>query len=199
MRRLFSYLFHKLGFRQVPKKKLFSFTNDVLKGDLYDIGDFTYGTPTVLAWGEGTRLKIGKFCSIAENVTIFLGGNHKTEWVTTYPFPALYVQFPEASHIPGYPATKGGVEIGNDVWIGYSAMILSGVKIADGAVIAAGAVVTRDVGPYEIWGGNPAKLIKKRFSDTTINRLLLEKWWDWPIEEIRKRMDYLCAVPEQKN
>jgi acetyltransferase-like isoleucine patch superfamily enzyme len=199
MKRLVSYLIRLIGLKKAPEKKEFSFTKDVLVDELYSIGDYTYGKPTVLEWGEGARLKIGKYCSIAENVTILLGGNHKTDWITTYPFPALYVQFPEANHISGYPSTKGDVEIGNDVWIGFSSMILSGVKVADGAVVAAGSVVTRNIGPYEIWGGNPARLIKKRFSDDVIEKLLLEKWWDWPIEKVRDRMEYLCASPVNKH
>lgn len=172
------------------------FTKDILKNTKYNIGDFSYGGPKVLHWGETATLKIGKFCSIAENVSILLGGNHRMDWVTTYPFPVLSETFPGFQHIEGLPATKGDVVIGNDVWIGYSVIILSGVTIADGAVITAGAVITKNVGPYEVWGGNPAKFIKKRFSDEIINRLMTEKWWDWPIEKIKKNIPSLCSLPE---
>ncbi len=171
------------------------YTKDLLKGlgKLVEVGDFTYGNPKIMHWGENARLKIGKFCSIAENVVIFLGGNHRHDWVTTYPFPALSQDWPEAKDIVGHPATKGDVIIGNDVWIGYGAVILSGVKIGDGAVIGAMSVVRRDVEPYAIVAGNPAIEIKKRFDEKTIEKLLKLKWWDWSIEKIKKSVKDLCS------
>jgi acetyltransferase-like isoleucine patch superfamily enzyme len=107
------------------------FTKDALpeKYKKY-IGEFTYGVPQIFDWQEGARLIIGKFCSIADNVKIFLGGEHRTDWITTFPFSAKEFNdlFPEAKKIKGHPKTKGDVIIGNDVWIGYDAIILSGVK-----------------------------------------------------------------------
>ncbi len=100
------------------------FTNRLDKNKNYDIGDWTYGDPQVLSWGEGTTLKIGKFCSLAKDVTIMLGGEHRIDWVTTYPFNAI---FQDATHIIGHPKSKGNVVIGNDVWVGKGALILSGV------------------------------------------------------------------------
>jgi acetyltransferase-like isoleucine patch superfamily enzyme len=175
-----------------PKQTLSYFTKDIFKDKKYKIGEYTYGKPTVLFENEEANLTIGKFCSIADNVTIFLGGNHRTDWVTTYPFNALGNYFPEASNIKGHPASKGNVMIGNDVWIGRGAVIMSGVKIGDGSVIAASSVVTKNVGQYEIWGGNPAMLIKKRFDDKTIQELLDLEWWNWNIEKIKKHMNNLC-------
>lgn len=171
------------------------FTKDKLKylGDFAQIGDYTYGSPKVFHWGENAKLYIGKFCSIADEVSIFLGGNHRHDWITTYPFPAFTDKWPEANNIKGHPATKGDVIIGNDVWIGYGATILSGVKIGDGAVIAARAVVTKNVDPYSIVGGNPARFIKKRFEDDLVEKLLDVEWWDWPIDKIRKYIDVLCS------
>ncbi|MCL9805118.1 CatB-related O-acetyltransferase [Flavobacterium amniphilum] len=180
------------GLKQEKQAAVF-FTNEFDAYKNHSIGDYTYGNPLLLFENDAAKLKIGKFCSIAGEVKIFLGGNHRTDWVTTYPFNDIPGHFEEANHITGHPATKGDVEIGNDVWIGYGAMILSGVKIDDGAVIAAGSVVSKNIGPYEIWGGNPAKLIKKRFSDEEIRQLLKSKWWDWPIDEIRKNVGYLCS------
>lgn len=119
----------------------------------YEVGRGTYGNPTVLHWGEPTTLKVGCFCSIAADVKIFLGGNHRTDWITTYPFPAFWKS---AAHIKGHPSSRGDVIIGHDVWIGEGAVILSGVRIGNGAVVAASAVVTRDVPPYGIVAGNPA-------------------------------------------
>lgn len=175
------------------------YTRDVLKGEVFEIGEYTYGTPTVFAYsfiaGQG-KLKIGKFCSIAGEVRIHLGGSHRTDLVTTYPFRAFPDDWPQAEYLRPEDVdavSKGDVIIGNDVWIGYGATILSGVKIGDGAVIAAGAVVVSDVEPYSIVAGNPAKLIKKRFDEKTISQLLQIKWWDWPVEKIRNNVNVICS------
>jgi len=157
--------------------------------DKVEIGDFTYGFPIVRSWGEkNARLKIGKFCSIGEHVQIYLGGNHRTDWITTYPFNVLLKdQYPG---IDGeVAATKGNVIIGNDVWIANDALILSGVTIGDGAVIAAGAVVTKDVMPYEIVGGAPARALKTRWSACSVFKL---HWWDWPLEKLAEAIPFLC-------
>lgn len=132
----------------------------------------TYGNPKIL-FKEDANLKIGKFCSIGENVTILLGGEHKIDTISSYPFSLKKNRY-----------SKGDVTIGNDVWIGYGATILSGVTIGDGAVIAANAVVTKDVEPYAIVGGVPAKTIKYRFDEKTIQELLEIKWWDLDIHTI---------------
>ena len=151
-------------------------------GENVEIGDFTYSfNLNVLSWNEGTKLKIGKFCSISDDVTIFLGGEHRSDWITTYPFNALLESY---NYIKGHPKSKGDVVIGNDVWIGKGAVILSGVTIGDGAVIGAESLITKDVEPYSIVGGNPGKLIKYRFDGGTIKKLLQIKWWDNELEEI---------------
>ena len=103
-------------------------------------------------WGK-YKVKIGNFCSLAGDIQIYLGCNHRTDWITTYPFPAFPEYFNKASHITMDPVTKGDVTIGNDVWMGEHVIILSGVTIGDGAVIAAGSVVTKNAEPYSIWGG----------------------------------------------
>src|SRR6476620_7930238 len=165
------------------------YTKDIFAGKKFSIGDYSYGKPKVLYQNDEANLIIGKFCSISSDVVIFLGGNHRTEWITTYPFNALNDDFPEAKHIKGHPATKGDVVIGNDVWIGRDVTIMSGITIGNGAVIAAGSVVTKNVGAYEIWGGNPAKLIKKRFTDQQITKLQEMQWWNWDIAKIKKELD----------
>jgi acetyltransferase-like isoleucine patch superfamily enzyme len=158
-------------------------------------GAFSYGSPRILTGGSA-RLSIGKFCSISDDVLIFLGGNHRPDWMTTYPFPAFPAQWPEAAGIEGHPATKGDVVIGHDVWIGFGATIMSGVTIGNGAVIGARSVVAKDVEPYAIVAGNPAREIRKRFTDEQIRILQEMQWWDWPIEKIRQNMKLLCAPPE---
>ena len=162
------------------------------------IGEFSYGAPTVMEWGEGARLSVGKFCSIAEKVVIFLGGNHKTEWVSTYPFSALGEVWNEAKEIKGHPATKGDVVVGHDVWIGYGVTILSGVSIGHGAVIGAGAVVSKDVAPYSIVAGNPARVVKKRFGESEIEALLKICWWDWDVLKIKEFLPLLCSEGVEK-
>jgi acetyltransferase-like isoleucine patch superfamily enzyme len=148
----------------------------------FEIGVGTYGTPNIDFHNAGATLKIGNYCSIAPRVTILLGGEHHHDWVSNYPFSLLH---DEARHLSGYPLTKGDVRIGNDVWIGYEALILSGVKIGDGAVIAARSVVAGDIEPYSIVGGTPAKHLRYRFSPETIEELLKIAWWNWSFEEIR--------------
>lgn len=169
------------------------YTRDILIGDNYQIGEYTYGRPKVITFAKDTRLIIGKFCSIAANVKIVLGADHRMDWVSTYPFPALGKIWPEADGVQGHPTSKGDVVIGNDVWIAEGAVILSGVKIGDGAVIGSQAVVSKDIEPYAVVSGNPARLVKKRFDEDTINKLLQIQWWNWPIERIRKHMRLICS------
>lgn len=153
-----------------------------------EIGAFTYGNPEIKFFEKDTSLRIGKFCSIADHVTLFLGGEHRSDWVTTYPFNKLA---PEFSHITGHPRTKGDIVIGNDVWIGYGANVLSGVQIGDGAIIGARALVSKDVPPYAIVGGNPAKLLKYRFSPEIISQFLTIKWWDWDTDKLSQAIPLL--------
>jgi acetyltransferase-like isoleucine patch superfamily enzyme len=160
----------------------------------YTIGAWTYGAPRIIHYSPST-LRIGKFCSIADNVSIILGGEHRTDWLTTFPFASKYMRpyFPEAKKVSGHPEPDGDIIIGNDVWIGYGAIILPGSNIHDGAVIGAGAVVRDDIPPYRIAIGSPIKLIKSRFTPAQIKQLLDLKWWDWPIEKIQKNIKLLCS------
>ncbi len=125
------------------------------------------------------KLVIGKFCSIASGAKfLFNGGNHKNESFANYPFAIFPDLWPVGLRINDCWDNKGDIIIGNDVWIGFEALIMAGVTISDGARIGSRSVVTKDVGPYEVVGGIPAKLIKKRFDDDTIELLLKLRWWD---------------------
>jgi virginiamycin A acetyltransferase len=166
-------------------------TNKIPEYQKYAIGDWTFGCPTVVECeGELGKLSIGKFCCIADGVRILLGGEHNYRNVSSYPFDNLFIRFKQLGPTV---KTKGDVVIGNDVWIGHSAMILSGVTIGDGAVIGAGSVVTRDVKPYAIACGNPAHIIKYRFNKYVIQRLLREKWWDLPWNQLREKIPWLMS------
>ncbi|WP_438730233.1 CatB-related O-acetyltransferase [Enterococcus sp. AZ128] len=139
------------------------------------------------------QLIIGKFCSIACGATfIFNSANHRQSGLSTYTFPLFYEEWQlDKEQVTSAWDNKGDIVIGNDVWIGYEATILSGVTIGDGAIIGAKSVVTKDVPAYSVVGGIPAKEIKPRFDSATIQKLQRIKWWDWPYEKIRHAIPYL--------
>lgn len=187
------FILIKLG---LYKPKLISppfFTKDYFKNSSYVIGDYSYGKPNIRFPHPDSNLRIGKFCSISSGVNIFLGGNHRVDWVTTYPFNDISFFSEHCNNLKGHPSTKGDVNIGNDVWIGFGATIMSGVTIGNGSVIAANSLLTKDVGPYQIWGGNPARLIKKRFTDREIEYLNKMAWWDWDIDKVIALSPKLCS------
>ena len=139
---------------------------------------------------NGDKLKIGKFCSIACGAKfLFTSGNHAMQSLSTYPFPIFFEEWNlDARDIRSAWDNKGDIIIGSDVWIGYEAVIMAGVTIGDGAIIAARAVVTKDVPPYTIVGGVPAKIIRRRFDDATIERLKKLRWWDWDAAKIQRNI-----------
>lgn len=148
----------------------------------YTVGTGTYGIPEVFEFGDDTILRIGSYSSIAAGVKVLLGGEHRTDWLTTYPFPAMMKGLED---IKDYAPSKGDVVIGSDCWICADATILSGVTIGHGSIVAAGAVVTRDVPPFAVVGGNPCKFIRWRFDEDVREQLLQAAWWDWPMEEVK--------------
>lgn len=158
----------------------------------FQVGEWSYGKPLIKQFGERepATLHVGNFCSIARGVTILLGGNHRTDLVTSYPFSVV---FSEADAYPGHPTSRGDVYIGHDVWIGWGTLILSGVTIGNGAVIGAGSVVTRNVPPYAIVAGNPAQVIRYRFSQSQIEELQRIAWWDWPLDRIKAAWPLLLS------
>ena len=139
---------------------------------------------------NGDKLKIGKFCSIACGATfLFTSANHTLRSLSTYPFPIFFEEWGlDKKGIRSAWDNKGDIVIGNDVWIGYQAVILSGVTVGDGAIIGTRALVTKDVPPYTIVGGVPAKPIRKRFDQATIAQLEALRWWDWDAEKIRRNL-----------
>ncbi|MFJ5368445.1 CatB-related O-acetyltransferase [Bosea sp. CER48] len=150
----------------------------------FAFGLYTYGRPKVRFPESGAKLTIGRYGSIADGVEILLGGNHRLDWATTYPFPALPRLWPEAVGATGHDTTRGDVVIGHDVWLGSQCMIMSGIRIGHGAVVAARAVVTRDVPPYAIVAGNPARIVRSRFDEQTAAALLDSRWWELPRERL---------------
>ena len=138
----------------------------------------------------GDKLIIGKFCAIAKDVNFIMNGaNHQSTGFSTYPFFIFGNGWEKSAPQPGDLPFKGNTEIGNDVWIGYNATIMPGVKIGSGAIIASKSVVTNDVPAYAVVGGNPAKIIKQRFDDKTIDALLSIAWWDWSNDKITAHLD----------
>ncbi len=157
------------------------------------VGKYTYGADKleVLKWDDETDLIIGKFCSIAGG-RVILGGSHRSDWVTTYPFGTINEEtFPY--HGKGATIGKGNVVIKNDVWIGMHVTILSGVTIGNGAVVATESIVTKDVDDYSFVAGNPAVHKRYRFTEEQRKRLLKLAWWDWDEEKINKFIPLLCS------
>ena len=179
------------------------YLNAVIKDPQIEVGDYTIYNDFVanpLLFEKNNvlyhypihreKLIIGKFCSIACGTKfLFNCANHTLKSLSTYTFPLFYEEWElEKSNITTAWDNKGDIVIGNDVWIGYEAVIMAGVHIGDGAIIAARAVVTKDVPPYTIVGGVPARQIRKRFSEDTISSLLDIRWWDWSEEKIKKNI-----------
>jgi virginiamycin A acetyltransferase len=148
------------------------------------IGEYTYRVPNIISFSTKDKLIIGKYCSIAENVTMVLS-EHSLDRISTYPLKSRFIVKKEVDEI-----SKGPIIIENDVHIGTGAIVLSNVHIHNGAVIGAGSVVTKDVPPYAIVTGVPAKIIRYRFNPTQIEELLKISWWDWDRTKIAKNIDY---------
>ena len=156
------------------------------------IGDCTYGNLNILDYNDGCKLEIGSYCSIANDVVFVMGGNHRADTISTYPFRSMFV-----GGITSY--SKGDIIIEDDVWVGYGVIILSNVKIGRGAIIAAGAVVTKDVPPYTIYGGNPAKFIKNRFSPIVIEKLSNFDFGNITRENYNKYLEFLERSITEEN
>lgn len=139
------------------------------------------------------KLVIGKFCAIAAETRFIMTGDHKLDAISTYPFPIFQQGWEEAFNVFDL-SVKGDINVGNDVWFGYDSLIMNGVSVGNGAIIAARAVVVKDVPAYSIVAGNPAKVVKMRFENKTIERLQNIAWWDWSIDKINKNLKLICNL-----
>ncbi len=186
----------------LPNYDRLCFLKNIVKNPNIIVGDYTYyddfdnvenfeKNVKYLFDFTGDKLIIGKFCMIASDVTFIMNGaNHLTDAITTYPFSIFGGDWSNAMEGKEFPF-KGNTVVGNDVWIGYGTTVMPGVNIGDGSIIGSKSVVTKDVEPYSIVGGNPAKIIRKRFTNEEISSLLKLNWWDWPIEKITKNIKML--------
>lgn len=191
----------------LPNYDKLCFLKNIVKNPNIIIGDYTYydDFEDVSNFEKnvkyhfdfiGDKLVIGKFCMIASGASFIMnGGNHLTEATSAYPFAIFGGAWQNAMKDKDYPS-KGDTVIGNDVWIGHDVTIMPGVYVGDGAIIAAKSVVTKNVEPYTIVGGNPARPIKKRFSEDIILKLLKLQWWNWDIQKITQNVELLTSKPE---
>lgn len=181
------------------------FIKNVIKNPNIIVGDYTYYDDDEGAENFekhvthhyefiGDKLIIGKFCAIAKGVEFIMNGaNHRMASATTYPFNIFGNGWEKATPALSDLPLKWDTVVGNDVWIGQNVTVLPGVHIGDGAIVGANSVVSKDVPPYHIVGGNPAKIIRKRFDDETVSFLLQLKWWDWNAEKIFSNLEILCS------
>ena len=177
----------------LPHTNRVVFLKPLVTSEKIEVGDYTYyddpHEPT--AWEERNvlyaygpeRLVIGRYCALAEGVRFVMGGaNHAIHGPSTFPFGIFGGDWADTMDLVMSAPSRGDTVVGNDVWLGYRAVVMPGVTIGDGAIVAAGSVVTADVRPYAIAGGNPARELRRRYDDADVDRLLRAAWWDWPVE-----------------
>ena len=181
-------------FNRVQKASRAALIQKMLKNGILEVGLHTYGINNLSVLqnkGSLAKVIIGKYCSLASDITIITGGIHPTDWVALYPFRANWNL--DGAFKDGMPQTRGDIKIGNDVWISTGVTILSGITIGDGAIVAANSLVTKDVPAYSISGGNPAKVIKYRFDKDIIRNLIELQWWNWDENKIKENIQFLSS------
>jgi len=156
------------------------------------MGNMSYYAPNVVKYqGDSGRVIIGNFASVAPDADFYVGGLHRTEWVSQYGLRAM-LDLPGA-HEDGFTHGRGDIVVGSDTWVTNGCTVMSGVTIGDGAVVGTKAVVARDVRPYAIVVGNPARELRRRFSDEQVDALLRIRWWDWPTEQVKQHVELICS------
>ncbi len=192
------------GYDKLAFLKNFVKASNIIVGDYTYYDDRRYGPDKFEEYNvlynydfAKVKLVIGKFCAIAAETRFIMTGDHKLDAISTYPFPIFQQGWEAAYNIFDLPV-KGDIIIGNDVWLGYGSMIKGGVNIGHGAIVAAGAVVVKDIPAYAVVAGNPGKVVKMRFDEGTIDRLLQIAWWDWPIEKINRNLPLICQMDVDK-
>lgn len=170
-----------------------------LSGKDVFVGKYTYGfeSTQIFSWGEDIDIKIGRFSSIGAGLKLFCGGNHSTSFVSSYPFGSVYPNFLKVVPDKSIVFSNGDIKIGNDVWIGRDVTVMSGISIGDGSVIAANSHVVKNVEPYSIYGGNPAKFIRYKFSEEIVEMLLKLQWWNYEDNIIEKIYPILLDNPDK--
>jgi acetyltransferase-like isoleucine patch superfamily enzyme len=191
------------GFLRIPSADLDQNIATIYRGEQSKIiltGCHSYGIYgiQIKSWGEGAHLYVGSYCSLGANLKVYLGGNHRTDWITTFPFGHMHNDtFPSGrDHAAEHPVSNGHVIIESDVWIGESTTIMSGIRVGSGSVIAANSVVVKDVEPYSVVGGNPARLIKPRFPKEIIEQLLDLQWWNYSDDRVNSIVPLLQQPPD---
>jgi len=184
--------------------KNFVKASNIFVGDYTYFADVRYGPDKFEDYNvlynydfSKVKLVIGKFCAIAAETKFIMTGDHKLDAISTYPFPIFQNGWEDVYDIKDLPV-KGDIIIGNDVWLGYDSLIKNGVTVGDGAIVAARAVVVKNVPPYAIVAGNPATVVKMRFENDIIKRLLSIAWWSWDIDKINKHLDLICSLDVDK-
>ena len=179
MKLIISYI-KRVYYYFYPLRSPFRDRDVIIDGVQVKVGAYSYGFESmqIFSWGENINIEIGRYCSIAYGIKLFCGGNHRSDFLAQYPFGIIFPNHFKKTNLE-LVKTNGNITIGNDVWIGRDVTILSGITIGDGAVIAANSHVVKDIPAYSIYGGNPANIIKYRFPQKTIDKLLIVKWWDF--------------------
>lgn len=185
-----------MAFIEYTKDRSSYWLNDYVKDSRIAVGEYTYFDTRITfgLWQPEDRIAIGRFCSLAKNITVLGGGEHFTTRATAFPLVLMFAENRPERLIDGQP--QGTMAIGNDVWLGYNATIMSGVKIGNGAVIGARAVVAKNVPDYAVAVGNPARVVRYRFAPQTIERLMKLGWWNWKLSKILANLDILYQNPE---